>query len=232
MIREQTYTEINRAVFERNVDVYKEAEYWREDEESLVNRYFTKKGMTVLVGGVGRGRTVGPLLDKGFPVFGVDISAGMIDAARGRFGDRATFAVMDIQKTSFESDRFEYILLPFHTICYTDDPWKTLQEMKRILKPGGVLIVSAANHLFLKDIVRGEVFKGKRRAMHVITGKGRELSQRHFTIFEVRHFRRLFPQVSVFGRLSLQSHPAYSFAERVMRAMPLFDKSLYFVCGK
>src|SRR5215469_2780637 len=106
-----------------------EVEYWRPDEEEAVK--YLQPGK-LLIGGVGAGRTVGHLLKKGFDVTAVDISPEMVKACKERW-PQVDVQAMDLQKTTFPTNAFDDVFLPFHTIAYVDDLDATLREMKRIL---------------------------------------------------------------------------------------------------
>ena len=141
-------------VFSKNVAIFEE-NYWRLDEQSAVK--FLKPGR-LLIGGVGAGRTIGYLLNKGFEIVAVDISSEMVKKCKERW-PRVDVFVMDLQKTSFADNTFDSIFLPFHTIAYVDDLNTTLLEMRRILKPQGTFLFSIPNFWYIRGILHG-VFLG------------------------------------------------------------------------
>lgn len=73
-------------------------------------------------------------------VLATDISSAMLDVAKQRVNARnVTFRVEDCQRTSFPDGAFDtaFISLVIHFTV----PGDTLAEMRRILRPGGTLIV-------------------------------------------------------------------------------------------
>jgi ubiquinone/menaquinone biosynthesis C-methylase UbiE len=74
-------------------------------------------------------------------IFGVDISAGMLDIARSRMGDRANIQQGDNQALPFEDSSFSHYIsnLSLHIV---PNPAKMLAEAFRVLRPGGVCAVS------------------------------------------------------------------------------------------
>jgi SAM-dependent methyltransferase len=83
--------------------------------------------------GVGTGRFAGPLGVK----FGIDPASETLGYARAR-GVNVASAVAEA--LPFPSAVFDYTLL-VTTICFVDDIRATLREAKRVLKPGGKLVI-------------------------------------------------------------------------------------------
>jgi len=94
--------------------------------------------------GCGQGRLCAELLELGFTnVVGVDSSEEMIRAARARCPDSA-FVVNDGGQLPFENDSFDAALLFAVLTCIPDDAAQKnlLGEFKRVLRPGGLLLIS------------------------------------------------------------------------------------------
>jgi ubiquinone/menaquinone biosynthesis C-methylase UbiE len=72
--------------------------------------------------------------------FGLDISDRMIEVARKRLADKATLLIGDSERTSFDDASFDVITCSasFH---HYPRPQQVLQELHRILKPGGRLVL-------------------------------------------------------------------------------------------
>lgn len=81
---------------------------------------------------------------------GVDFSKTGIDLARKRFETVSiphTFSVADVCNLQFDDDQFDAIYSA-HMLYHIEDPsaqYQALQEMQRVLKPGGVLLLHVAN---------------------------------------------------------------------------------------
>jgi ubiquinone/menaquinone biosynthesis C-methylase UbiE len=220
-------SEHNEKVFSRNTAVY-EVDYWRPDEEEAVK--FLNPGK-LLIGGVGAGRTVGHLIEKDFEITAVDISSEMVEACKERW-PQVEVLVMDLQKTSFPSVSFDAVFLPFNTMACVDDLDTTLREMHRILKPGGTLLFTMPNFWYVGQILDGTIFKGKRQFVQITRQNEDSVSLRLVSMFQSFAMRRVFPFVSVRGRVSLQHLRNPNWKDRVLAAVPFIDKQLYFFSRK
>ena len=78
-------------------------------------------------------------------VTGVDISAEAIASAESRFGKYAAALVeADLRELPFEDDSFD-VIVSFETIEHIEEPQRALAELRRVLRPDGVLVVSSPN---------------------------------------------------------------------------------------
>ena len=91
--------------------------------------------------GCGTGFYTKVLADKADAVVATDISPGMLALAKERIkAANVTFQVEDCQETSFSAGAFDTIFISL--VIHFTEPGKTLAEMRRILKPGGTLLIS------------------------------------------------------------------------------------------
>ncbi len=65
-----------------------------------------------------------------------DFSAGMVDAARAVLGDRAAYAVADVQELPFPDSCFDAVIAN-HMLFHVEDRPRALGEIVRVLRPGG-----------------------------------------------------------------------------------------------
>jgi O-antigen biosynthesis protein len=77
-------------------------------------------------------------------VSGVDIAQEAIDAAEQRAGHLASFAIGDISALSFEDASFDLVVC-FEAIEHVVEQERALDELRRVLTPDGLLIVSSPN---------------------------------------------------------------------------------------
>src|SRR5438132_7207443 len=107
-----------------------------------------KIGARVLEIGVGGGRVSGYLLQRASVYTGVDYAARMVEACRQKY-PAADFRVADASDLSaFPDGAFDSVVMAFNTIDYLlSDEARTqcLSEIRRVLKPSGVVIFSAHN---------------------------------------------------------------------------------------
>jgi ubiquinone/menaquinone biosynthesis C-methylase UbiE len=137
-------------------DSFAEA-YTAVNEASLVNAYYARPAILALAGNVAGQRILdagcgsGPLFealrDRGAIVTGFDKSTGMLELARRRLGDGADLQVADLgSPLPFPDGAFDDVIACL-VLHYLEDWTEPLAELRRVLKPGGRLIV-AVDHPF------------------------------------------------------------------------------------
>ncbi|GGS29211.1 class I SAM-dependent methyltransferase [Actinokineospora fastidiosa] len=137
--------------------------YTAENENSLMNAYYERPAMLELAGdvtgrrildaGCGSGPLFAALRDRGAAVTGVDASAGMLELARRRLGAAADLRVADLaDPLPFPDDAFDDVIASL-VLHYLRDWGPTLAELRRVLRPGGRLIVSV-EHPFVITLMQ------------------------------------------------------------------------------
>ena len=100
-------------------------------------------GDHILEVGVGTGINTS-LYPKNCQITGIDLSLSMLDKARERVARERLRHVrlleMDAAKTTFADDTFDIVYAPY-LISVVPDPVRVAQEMRRICKPGGKIII-------------------------------------------------------------------------------------------
>jgi SAM-dependent methyltransferase len=145
-------------------DSFAEA-YSAETEANLINGYYARPAMLDLAGdvagrrildaGCGSGPLFAALRERGAIVTGIDKSAGMLELARRRLGDDADLQLADLGSTlPFPDDMFDDVAASL-VLHYLQDWGPALAELRRVLKPGGRLIVSV-DHPFAVNLMHRE----------------------------------------------------------------------------
>jgi ABC-2 type transport system ATP-binding protein len=90
--------------------------------------------------GCGTGFYTGILAERADSLVATDLAPGMLSVAmRNIQATNVTFQQEDCQQTSFPDAAFDTVFMGL--VLHFTDPPKALREMRRILKPGGTLII-------------------------------------------------------------------------------------------
>lgn len=155
--------------------------------------------LKILDAGCGPGFFPIILSEEGHEVTGIDLTENMIACAGENLsaqGLTASLMTMDCQDLSFEDNIFDMVIC--RNITWTlDNPGKAYQEWKRVLKPGGRLLVfDACWYRYLYDGELGKKYReneklvwekyGRPIHQHVNPEKGDELGSNAFMSDKVR----------------------------------------------
>jgi SAM-dependent methyltransferase len=80
-----------------------------------------------------------------------DFSPGMVDAARAVLGDRAEYAVADVQDLPFVDASFDAVIAN-HMLFHVEDRPRALGEIVRVLRPGGQFRATAIGLDHLREV--------------------------------------------------------------------------------
>jgi ubiquinone/menaquinone biosynthesis C-methylase UbiE len=122
---------------------------------SLIREKLANEGTlgTLVEFGCGTGFYTGVLAEKGDRIVATDISPGMLAVAKKQIkAENVKFQLEDCQKTSFPDGAFDTAFMSL--VIHFTEPEKTLVEMARILKPGGILIITNLDPLALNALNR------------------------------------------------------------------------------
>jgi ubiquinone/menaquinone biosynthesis C-methylase UbiE len=114
-------------------------------------------GSRILEVGCGAGLTAVQLARDGFEVDATDSVPAMVELTRQRADEAGVSArlrpsLRDVHALDFEDGTFDAVVA-LGVIPWLHSPGKGLQEMARILKPGGYVIVNADNAARLTDLM-------------------------------------------------------------------------------
>jgi ubiquinone/menaquinone biosynthesis C-methylase UbiE len=120
---------------------------WYREQQRDVLALARVQGRRVLDAGCGRGRTtMASALAGAAHVVGVDISGQMLEIARetvetAGVADRVHLHQADLGKLPLADEAFDVVLL-LEILLHLADPAAVLRELRRVLKPGGLLVVT------------------------------------------------------------------------------------------
>jgi len=142
-------------------------------------------GLEVLDCACGEGYGSRILGDAARSVTGVDIDSASIEHARRRYGrDALEFVEAGALDLPFDNDRFDAVV-SFETLEHLADHDELMTEFRRVLKPGGFLLMSSPDKKTYSDDT------GFENKFHV-----RELYRNQFEDLLARHF----PNFALFGQ--------------------------------
>lgn len=106
------------------------------------------RGRLVLDAGCGTGYGSRLLAEAGAEeVTGVDIAESVLEAVAPSMPANVHLQAADLRTLPLESDRFQLIVC-FEVIEHFEDPFPVLDELVRVLAPGGLLLISSPNRGF------------------------------------------------------------------------------------
>ena len=114
-------------------------------------------GDTILEVGVGTGKNL-DFYPVGKPIAAIDFSPGMLSRARRKAEEKrlnVDLVEMDVQDLQFDDQSFDTILATF-VFCSVPDPIRGLQEVKRVCKRGGKIIL--LEHVRPGSTLLGKIF--------------------------------------------------------------------------
>lgn len=117
-----------------------------------------KTPLKVLEIGSGRGAFLEVAIARGHEVTAQDISKDAVDTIRQRLGIPAVAG--PLESLGLESDTFDLVHMN-HVLEHIPDPAKTLAEIRRLLRPGGVLYVEVPRQSNLLNRLSGLMAGGE-----------------------------------------------------------------------
>ncbi|MFH1173413.1 MAG: class I SAM-dependent methyltransferase [bacterium] len=141
------------------------AEDWHQSRQGkfwpdiLFFQQYVKTGDQVLDVGCGNGRFLAVLEDRDIECTGLDNCQPLLDIAQDNFKGRAKFVKGDVLDLPFTDSRFSVVvcIAVLHHIPSKQLRKQAISELKRVLKPGGTLILAVwdiYNKLYLKLVLK------------------------------------------------------------------------------
>lgn len=138
------------------VALYARPDGLQKPEQTLLTQLGSSLGsMDMLDIGVGGGRSTRYFAPRARSYLGVDYSAAMIEHCRAEFPN-FYFAVSDARALGVAADEsYDLVLFSYNGIDHldADDRVLALTEMRRVLRPGGLMVFSSHNANYLPAII-------------------------------------------------------------------------------
>lgn len=115
------------------------------------------KNKVVLDSACGDGYGSSLLAESAFKVIGLDIDEAVIEKANQKYGNsKLSYITGSIEKLPFDDAMFD-IIVSYETIEHVNETIQNsfLNEIRRVLKPDGILIISTPNKMVYTDLVKG-----------------------------------------------------------------------------
>jgi len=128
--------------------LYKDKDY--QKEASYIDRLIKKlkkENCELLDIGCGTGKHANFFFDKGYKVYGIDLSESMIKVAKKNYGKKIPFSIGDIRNFNLNKN-FDIITALFHVMSYqinNEDLDASFKSVYHHLKPEGVFIFDCWN---------------------------------------------------------------------------------------
>lgn len=120
---------------------------WHALARGLLGEGRAVEGKKTLEIGCGRGGFAEWLAAAGAVLTAADFSPVAVDAARARARHPSTqWRVEDIQRLSFADGEFD-VVVSCETVEHVPEPRRALAELSRVLRPGGLLVLTCPNYL-------------------------------------------------------------------------------------
>ena len=150
--------------------------------ESEFRKYLPRDG-NILEAGAGRGRWVIYLRRQGYDVTGIEIARAEIAAAKA-FDPSVPIEYRDVLKTGFPEQSFDAVISLGVLEHFEDGPERALAEVRRILKPGGLFLVTVPT----QNLVRIALFNPMKNIQNLL----RRIRGVQLGFEEYRYSRRQF----------------------------------------
>jgi len=162
-------------------------EYGKYERDRVLDEFFIKSGKILDVG-CGDGSVMLHLKKKGYEVHGIDFSPSAIKKARNRGLKNLHELDIEKEKLPYKKDTFDYVFWG-DVIEHLFNPEDVLIEIKRVLKSGGLLVVSCPNVGYWRYSL-AYLFSGSLEYLDVVKQKPWE--QEHIRFYNINILREFF----------------------------------------
>lgn len=108
-------------------------------KKKLINKISNMQGVTVLDVGMGQAWWWTQVQSKELKMVGIDSSYSMVDQVKKRFPDR-TVLLCDADQITLSNESIDVAVIA-HVLSVVKSPGKVMNEIYRVLKPGGLLVI-------------------------------------------------------------------------------------------
>lgn len=193
---------LNKETYNKIARLFAQTRRYLWDDLKPLGKY-AKDGFKILDLGCGSGRLYHLFEEfQGVEYVGVDQSEGQIEIAKEKF-PKLDFQVVEMTELPFADNEFDiiYCIATFHHLPDEKSRIKALQEMKRVLKSGGHIIMTNwnLNSKSTKKMVEKRKFKQDGQDVMVpwLNSDGEVLGERYYHAFSVEELEDLFKKTNL-----------------------------------
>jgi len=131
-------------------------QYRRSVEFNIISKNI-KRGNKALDLGCGTGRHTFFLLERGCNVIGVDISPKMLEVLKRKAEERKyslSLFLTDCNNLPFKTESFDVVISIYGPLTHLQNPANCIQEIMRVLKKGGKIVIGVENKWALLPLIR------------------------------------------------------------------------------
>ncbi len=191
-----------------------------------------QKGTKVLDLGSGNGELSLLLAEKGATVWGIDYSADAVALAQEKrkhlpkaLSGNMHFAVMDAKELSFADNFFDVIIcLDVFEHIYPKPLEQVMQEMTRVTKNGGMLIIETAPNKFFWEPIAATAKK-------LFGWKDFESEAYHINVYDYFRFKKTLTHFPGTAKVMLRNDGHWYFSSRMAHTKTSFGKALRIVAA-
>ena len=137
------------------INLPKSYKKWFEKEKKYLQKIITKDA-SVLEVGCGNGRSIFDILPKTKNVTGIDHDKKAVVDAKNNFSRYPSIKILkaDAAQLPFDNEEFDFVICMTTFANFADKKFKALEEMRRVLKDSGKIIISVFSENALEERMR------------------------------------------------------------------------------
>lgn len=158
---------------------------------TVVIRLLGPRPGNVLDCGMGPGRLLVELERRGWSIGGIDISEEMVALARSRLPEDAESLVQGtVESLPFPAESFDAAVAT-GVLEYVEDVPRALEEIARVLRPGGLFVLGTPNTSAVRTLWRQRVVYPVARLVKPLLRSGRPVPLRRPGLLSLRRLEEL-----------------------------------------